>query len=112
MEIKVQSIHFDADQKLLDFIEKKVEKLAHYFNQIIRADVYLKLAQAIKDEHMICEIKISIPGNDLFCKEHAKSFEAATDLAIECLKVQISKHKDKVRDHNSNHKQQVNSEEF
>lgn len=104
MEINVQSIHFDADRKLLDFIEKKVGKLDHYFDQIIRSDVYLKLEHTIKDANKICEIKLAIPGNDLFCKEHAATFEAATDLAIDCIKLQINKHKERVRDHNSNHK--------
>jgi putative sigma-54 modulation protein len=112
MEIKVQSIHFDADKKLLDFIEAKIEKLEHYFNQIIRADIYLKLAHAIKEEDKVCEIRLSIPGNDLFCKEQAQSFEAATDMAIDCMKLQISKHKERIRDHVSKHKQQLEGEEF
>lgn len=112
MEINVQSIHFDADSKLLDFIEKKVSRLEHYFDQIIRGDIYLKLEHTIKDANKVCEIKLAIPGNDLFCKEHAPTFEAATDLAIECMKMQIHKHKEKVRNHNSGHKTSHITEEF
>ena len=104
MEINVQSIHFDADHKLLDFIEKKVSKLDHYFNQIIRSDIYLKLEHTEDQANKVCEIKLAIPGNDLFCKEHASTFEAATDLAIDCIKHQISKHKERIREHNSDHK--------
>lgn len=104
MEINIQSIHFDADSKLLDFIEKKVGKLDHYFNQIIRSDIYLKLEHKEDNANKVCEIKLAIPGNDLFCKENAATFEAATDLAIECIKHQINKHKERVRNHDSNHK--------
>ncbi len=104
MEINVQSIHFDADSKLLDFIEKKVGKLDHYFNQIIRSDIYLKLEHTVDNANKVCEIKLAIPGNDLFCKENATTFEAATDMAIECIKHQINKHKERVRNHDSNHK--------
>ncbi|MEY5068570.1 MAG: ribosome-associated translation inhibitor RaiA [Bacteroidota bacterium] len=111
MEINVQSIHFDADSKLLDFIEKKVSKLDHYFDQILKADIYLKLEHTIKETNKVFEIKLAIPGNDLFCKEHAPTFEAATDLAMECVKSQLSKHKERVRNHNSNHKQTISDGE-
>jgi putative sigma-54 modulation protein len=111
MEINVQSIHFDADRKLLEFIEKKVSKLDHYFNQILRAEIYLKLEHTVNEANKVFEIKLAIPGTDLFCKEHAPTFEAATDLAMECVKSQISKHKDRVRDHNSNHKDALSKED-
>ncbi|MFM6975883.1 MAG: ribosome hibernation-promoting factor, HPF/YfiA family [Sphingobacteriaceae bacterium] len=112
MKINVQSIHFDADKKLLEFIEKKAERLDHFFDQIIRGDIYLKLEHTVDDANKICEIKIAIPGNDLFCKEQAKTFEAATDMAIECIKNQIHKHKERVKNHVSNHKQVAAKEDY
>lgn len=112
MKITVQSIHFDADSKLLEFIQKKVDKLDHYFDQIIRGDIYLKLDQPEKEVNKVCEIKLAIPGNDLFCKEHARTFEAATDLAVECLKLQINKHKERLKAHASNHKQLAEPEDL
>ena len=97
MKIGVQSIHFTADQKLLDFIQKKADKLDQFYDQIISGEVYLKLDNAVDESNKISEIKLIIPGNTLFAKEQCKTFEEATDLAIECLRKQITKHKDKAR---------------
>lgn len=94
MEIKVQSIHFDADKKLIEFVEEKVSKLSQYYDKIIGGDVFLKLESDDK-ENKVAEIKIKIPGKDLFAKKQCKSFEEATDEAVEALRRQINKHKSK-----------------
>lgn len=104
MKIRVQSIHFTADVKLLDFIQKKADKLDQFFDQIISGDVYLKLENTEDEANKISEIKLMIPGNDLFAKEQCKTFEEATDKAIESLKRQLYKHKEKLRPSQSNHK--------
>lgn len=111
MKISVQSIHFTADRKLLDFIQKKVDKLEQFFDQIISGEVYLKLENVEDEENKISEIKLNVPGLTLFAKEKCKSFEEATDLAIESLKKQITKHKDKTRAKLSEHKELLNAAE-
>lgn len=110
MKIRVQSIHFTADVKLLDFIQKKADKLDQFYDQIIGGDVYLRLDNSENEENKITEIKLMIPGNDLFAKEQCKSFEEATDRAIESLRRQIDKHKEKQRSHMSNHKSAIISQ--
>lgn len=107
MKIRVQSIHFNADQKLLDFIQKKVDKLDQFFDQIIGGEVYLKLENVEDEANKISEIKLMVPGGTMFAKEQCKSFEEATDLAIESLRKQITKHKDKTRAKLSEHKSQI-----
>ena len=102
MKIRVQSIHFTADVKLLDFIQKKADKLDQFFDQIISGEVYLKLENTDVEENKITEIKLLIPGNDLFAKEQCKTFEEATDKAVESLKRQLDKRKEKLRSHVSN----------
>lgn len=99
MKIRVQSIHFTADQKLLDFIQKKVDKLETFFDQIVDAEVFLKLDKAENAENKITEIKINLPGNTIFAKEQCSSFEEATDKVVDHLEKQIKKHKDKVKTH-------------
>ena len=94
MDIKVQSIHFDADKKLVEFVEEKVGKLSQYYDKIIGGDVFLKLEPA-DQENKVAEIKIMLAGKDLFAKKQCKSFEEATDEAVEALRRQISKHKSK-----------------
>ena len=97
MKIKVQSIHFTADRKLLKFIEEKVDKLFQFYNSIIDSEVYLRLDKSDNDENKIAEIKINTPGKTLFAKEQCKTFEEATDVAVEALRRQITKHKEKLR---------------
>ncbi|OAQ41599.1 30S ribosomal protein S30 [Pedobacter psychrophilus] len=105
MKIGIQAIHFSADQKLLAFIQKKVNKLDQFYDQIISGEVYLKLDNISEETNKTTEIKLMIPGITLFAKEECKSFEEATDLCIECLRKQITKHKDKIRSHESKHKE-------
>jgi putative sigma-54 modulation protein len=107
MKIRVQSIHFTADAKLLDFIQRRVDKLDQFFDQIISGEIYLKLENTEDEENKITEIKLLIPGNDLFAKEQCKTFEEATDRAIESLRRQVDKHKEKLRSRMSNHKELV-----
>jgi putative sigma-54 modulation protein len=95
MKITVQSIHFTADKKLLDFIQKKADKLDTFYDQIISGEVYLKLENVEDEANKITEIKLLLPGNQIFAKEKCKSFEEATDLAVESLRKQIEKHKQK-----------------
>src|ERR1700743_743037 len=95
MKITVQSIHFNADKGLLEFIQKKADKLDIFYDKIINGEVYLKLENVEDEANKITEIKIQLPGNLLFAKEQCKSFEEATDLAIESLRKQIDKHKRK-----------------
>lgn len=96
MDIKIHSIHFDADQKLLDYINDKVSKLSLFFDHIIASEVFLRLDKSSEKENKITEIKILIPGKELFAKKQCKSFEEATDLVVEALRKQVVKHKEKV----------------
>jgi putative sigma-54 modulation protein len=97
MNIKIHSLRFDADRKLEEFIESKVGKLNQYYEGIIGVEVTLKLDKAQNTENKVTEIKLEIPGNDLFAKKQSKSFEAATDTAVEALRRQLKKYKGKVR---------------
>jgi putative sigma-54 modulation protein len=96
MDIKIHSIHFDADQKLLDYINDKVSKLSLFFDYIIVGEVFLRLDRSSEKENKITEIKILIPGKELFAKKQCKSFEESVDLVVEALRKQIVKHKEKV----------------
>lgn len=95
MQVKIHSIHFDADQKLEKFIENKVNKLSSQYDQIIGSEVFLRLENISNRENKIAEIKLFVPGNDLFAKKQSKTFEEATDQAIDALKSQINKRKDR-----------------
>ncbi|MBR9832617.1 ribosome hibernation-promoting factor, HPF/YfiA family [Acidiluteibacter ferrifornacis] len=97
VKLNVRSVHFDADQKLIDFIQEKINKLSQYFDKIIDADVYLKLENVSNLENKTVEIRVNIPGNDLFAKKTSKSFEESTDEVTEALRRQIKRHKEKVR---------------
>ena len=96
MQLQVHSIHFDADRKLIDFINEKVGKLGLFHDQIIGGEVYLRLDNSDKKENKVAEIKLFVPGKDLFAKRQCKSFEEATDTAVEALRRQIRRHKAKL----------------
>ncbi len=97
MKVVNQAVNFNADAKLLEFVDKKLNKLEQYFDNIIMADVFLKVEKTSDKENKIAEIKLEIPGNDLIAKKKAKTFEEAIDEAAASLKRQLMKKKEKLR---------------
>ena len=98
MEVKINSVHFTADQKLVDFVNKKVGKLDTFFDGIINAEVTLKVLKPETVNNKVSELKISIPANGyLFAKKQADTFEEATDLAIDAVRKQLDKYKEKLK---------------
>ncbi len=97
MQVQVHSIHFDADQKLVDFIQEKIAKLGTFHDHIISSEVFLRLEKSDVNENKIAEIKLMVPGKDMFAKRQSRTFEEATDEAVEALRRQIMKQRDKAR---------------
>ena len=97
MTLKIQSVHFDADKKLLEFIQGRIDKLTQLHDGIIRSDVTLRIDKSSAADNKIAEIRVHIAGNDLFAKKQCKSFEEAVDVSIDALKTQVKKRKEKVR---------------
>ncbi len=93
MNVVTHAVHFNADRKLIDFIEAKLSKLQVFFDKIIDANVFLKLENSGQVRDKIAEIKLNIPGAVIVVKEIALTFEAAIDEAVEILKRQLVKHK-------------------
>lgn len=96
MDFKINSVHFSADQKLVDYIHGKVKKLEMMADQIIASEVYLKLDKSGEQENKVAEVKLILPGNELFARKQCKSFEEATDAAVQALKKQVEKYKSKM----------------
>ena len=96
MNVNIQTVHFDADRKLLDYINSRLEKLNIFSDRIIKVHVYLKidnLVHAIKDK--IAEIRVHVPRQNFFVKSTSKSFESSFDDALETLVNQIKRNKER-----------------
>ncbi len=96
MNIKITALHFKADQKLEDFITEKLNKIEKLSDTIIGADVVLKIENTEKPENKITEIRLKIKGYDLHAEKTSNSFEGATDLAVEAIRKQLTKSKEKM----------------
>jgi putative sigma-54 modulation protein len=97
MRVKINSVHFKTDKKLDDFISEKLDKLISLHDGIIGSEVTLKVGNTDEPANKIAEIKLQVPGNDLFARKQSKSFEEAADTAVEALRRQLTKHKEKLR---------------
>lgn len=95
MKLQMSALKFDADIKLLDFIQKKANKLDLFHDRIIDGEVYLRLNKDKEKRNKVVEMKLNVPGHTLFAKQHAPSFEEATDSAVEALRRQLKKVKAK-----------------
>ncbi len=97
MNIQIHSVRFNADKKLIDFVNQKLGKLTQYGEDIVNVEVFLRLDNDSTRENKISEIKLDISGGPLFARRQSKTFEEATDGAVDALKKQITKHKQKKR---------------
>ena len=104
MKINTTSIHFTADQKLIDYIQKKTAKLDQFFDRIIDAQVYLKLENSGQVRDKIVEMKLMVPGDTLMATEVSKTFESSLDAAVDNMKRQLSRYKERIqtKSHHSN----------
>lgn len=97
MDIRIQSVHFDASSRLEDFIRQKVGKLDQFSDDIIGAEVILRLDKSETSGNKLVDIELDIPGNNLFAKKQSKTFEEAVDLACDALRKQLDKRKEKLK---------------
>lgn len=97
MNIKIQSIKFDADKKLIDFIEKKLANLSVILTTLLMLEVFLRLQNSQELDNKVAEIRLKVPGSELFAQRQSKTFEEAVDDSIDALKFKFKKHKDKLR---------------
>ncbi len=101
MNIQIQTVHFDADSKLLEHVNAKIEKLKTFHDKIIGAEVYLKLdnlSQHVRDK--VAEIKIHVPRHSYFVKHQSKTFEESFDVAFNSLVSQVKRQKEKQMTYN------------
>lgn len=99
MNVNVHSIHFDADVKLVGFIKEKLSKLTQFHDSILSGEVFLRLNKDTEHhENKVVEIRLAVPGRELFAKRHSKSFEDATDQAVDALRRQAQRNKVRLRE--------------
>lgn len=99
MKVNTQSVNFSADVKLLDFIQKRMNKLELFYDKIIYSDVYLKVENTSDKENKIVEAKLNVPGDSFMVKKQSKTFEEGIDIVVASLERQLKKRKQKLRAH-------------
>ncbi|PKA83654.1 putative sigma-54 modulation protein [Ulvibacter sp. MAR_2010_11] len=99
MKVNVQTPNFAADDKLIGFIERRLNKLEQFYDKIVFADVFLKVQKTSEKQNKVVEILVSIPGDELMVKKEARTFEIGTDECVQSLERQLKKRKQKQRAH-------------
>lgn len=97
MEIRIKSIHFDATEKLQEFINKKVEKLQKSYEDVQKVEVQLKVEKPATALNKTTSLTVTAPGNTLFVEKTCDTFEEGVDLCLDAMKVQLTKFKEKQR---------------
>ena len=97
MEVRIQSIHFDASEQLQSFIQKKVAKLEKYYDDIKKVEVSLKVVKPETAENKEAGVKVMIPNGEFYASKICNTFEESVDLSVEALEKQLVKHKEKQR---------------
>jgi putative sigma-54 modulation protein len=98
MKVFTQSVNFNADKELISYVDEKVSALVKYHDKIVDAEVFLKVLNISDKENKLTEIKINIPGSELIVKREARTFEEGVNAAVDNLKRQLKRSKEKLRD--------------
>ena len=97
MNVNIQTVRFDADAKLVSYVEKKLTKLTHFHDKITKVDVFLKLDNVVHNiKDKVAEIQVHIPKHDFVVKHSSKSFEESFDEALESVISQIKRKKERL----------------
>jgi putative sigma-54 modulation protein len=97
MNVSIQTVHFTADSKLMDYVQKKIEKLSQFHDRITKVDVYLKLDNVVHNiKDKVAEIRVHVPRHEFFVKQSSKSFEESFDTALDAAISQIKRKKEKL----------------
>ena len=94
MEVRIQSIHFDASEQLRSFIQKKVVKLEKYYDDIKKVEVSLKVVKPETVENKEAGVKVIVPNGECYASKVCDTFEEAVDLSVEALEKQLVKYKE------------------
>ena len=99
MKVNVHAVNFNVDQKLVNFIQERMDRLEKYYDRIVSSDVFLKVEKTSDKENKIAEIKVNVPGDDFIVKKQCKTFEEAVETASESLERLLVKRKEKLKTH-------------
>ena len=97
MEVRIQSIHFDASEQLQSFIQKKTAKLEKYYDDIKKVEVSLKVVKPETAENKEAGVKVIVPNGELYANKICDTFEEAIDVCVDALEKQLVKYKEKLR---------------
>ena len=97
MVIRTEAVQFKADQKLIDFIEKKFSKLEQFFDRITNVTVYMRLENSGQVKDKVVEVKMDVPGDVIFAKETNKTFEESIERISDILKRKLIQYKERRR---------------
>ncbi|MCH5306392.1 MAG: HPF/RaiA family ribosome-associated protein [Rikenella sp.] len=95
MDIRIQAVKFDADQKLIDFVRRKVSKLDRMIDNSTGAEVTLKLDKDDEAGNKVAILRLAVPGNELVAERRSRSFEESVDLCVDAIKRQIERYKER-----------------
>lgn len=96
MNVNIQSVHFEADSKLIGYVKRKLEKLGNFNDRIIQVNVFLKLDNVVHNiKDKIAEIRVHVPRHNFFVKSTSKSFEESFDDALDSMVAQIKRNKER-----------------
>ena len=97
MKVHAQSVNFNADEKLISFVQERLDKLDLFYDKVISSDVFLKVENTSMKENKVVEIKVHVPKEDMIVKKQCRSFEEAIDSACNSLERRLVKRKQKLR---------------
>ncbi|AFL97705.1 ribosome hibernation-promoting factor, HPF/YfiA family [Ornithobacterium rhinotracheale] len=96
MKVNLQAVNFNAKDELVEFVEEKLGKLDQFYDQIVAADVFLKLDNNNSKENKIVEVRLQVPGDDIVVSKDGQTFEEVINLSVDTLKRLVIKKKEKM----------------
>ena len=92
MNVRIKAIHFEIADRLVNFINKKTERIGRRNPEIDTFDVNLNLIKPETALNKEVTIRVAIPQNgEIVASKTADTFEEAFDVAVEAVEKQLEK---------------------
>ncbi|MFK7934404.1 MAG: ribosome-associated translation inhibitor RaiA [Saprospiraceae bacterium] len=99
MKINLEYDGIGTSPDLVEYVEKKVNKLERYFDRIVQADVILKHDSGKTTKQNSCDIRLNVPNTTLFADASAATIREAVTEAADNVERQLRRYKDKLQAH-------------
>lgn len=103
MQLNLTGHHVEITDALRQYVQKKLERVERHFDKVSNTHVILSV-DSVRHK---AEATVNMSGNNIFAEHTEADMYAAIDGLMDKLDRQVTKYKQKVKDHHKGHNEPI-----